>query len=147
MAQAKSESQEKSVSDASGSADVEVVLTASAESAYLRFNELAQKALMRGDSTNAHCSTLRQIDDAIENIIPHDYSNPKYALAAPFTGRACSSRPRASTFLAAIGALHMAKESAFNTRRNSKHSSGTWGIAGNSSQLVTSPPCRPVGCG
>ena len=81
MAQAKSDGQEKNNSEASGSAGVEVFLTASAEAAYLKFHELAQKAIVRGDPSNAHCSTLRQIDDAIENIIPNDYLNPKYALA------------------------------------------------------------------
>ena len=37
--------------------------------------------MARGDFTNAHCTTLRQIDDALENIIPHDPFNSRYALA------------------------------------------------------------------
>ena len=67
--------------EVNASAGVEVLLTASAEAAYLKFAELAEKAKKRGALTSAHYTTLRQIDDALENIIPHDPFNPRYALA------------------------------------------------------------------
>src|SRR5580692_8794010 len=65
----------------SASAAYEILLTKAAEAAYMNFYESAQKALVRGDVANAHCTTLRQIDDALQNIIPHDPFNPRYALA------------------------------------------------------------------
>jgi len=65
----------------SRSAAYEVHLTQAAETVYRRYFHLAQKATERGDLTNAHCTTLRQIDEALETLIPHDPLNPALALA------------------------------------------------------------------
>ena len=59
----------------------DVCLSASAERAYLRFVDLAEKAQRRGDLTNRHCTTLRMVDDALENVIPRDPFNRRYALS------------------------------------------------------------------
>ena len=80
MAQIRSETQEDNTRNIA-SAAYEVLLTTAAEAAYLTYYDPAQKAMERGDVTNAHCTTLRQIDDALENIIPHDPFNLRYALA------------------------------------------------------------------
>jgi mRNA-degrading endonuclease RelE of RelBE toxin-antitoxin system len=80
MANQRSESQDDNPQNAA-SAVYEVLLTATAEAAYSKYFEAAQRAISRGDLTNAHCTTLRQIDDALENMIPHDPLNARYALA------------------------------------------------------------------
>jgi mRNA-degrading endonuclease RelE of RelBE toxin-antitoxin system len=78
MAQQKSDEQ---VKPSPASAAYEIHLSAAAEAAYLSYYDLARKAIERGDATNAHCTTLRQIDEAIESLIPHDPFNSRYALA------------------------------------------------------------------
>lgn len=57
-----------------------VNLTDTAAAAYARFYERAQKADARGDNDSAHLTTLRQLDDALEKIIPSDPFNKKFAL-------------------------------------------------------------------
>lgn len=58
----------------------EVRLTASAEAAYERFADLADKARERGDETSQHITTLKMIDEVLDKFIPHDPFNKRYAL-------------------------------------------------------------------
>ena len=60
--------------------EYEIHLSDSAAVSYERYARQALEAELRGEPTNAHCTTLRQIDEAIEKIIPSDPFNKKYAL-------------------------------------------------------------------
>ena len=61
-------------------AGYEVHLSDSAAVSYERYANQARNAVLRGEPTNAHCTALRQIDEALEKIIPSDPFNKKYAL-------------------------------------------------------------------
>jgi mRNA-degrading endonuclease RelE of RelBE toxin-antitoxin system len=58
----------------------EVRMSKAAETAYQGFYQRAQSALEKGDTSNQHCTNLRMIDDVIENVIPRDPFNHRYAL-------------------------------------------------------------------
>lgn len=59
----------------------DVYLTDTAEAVYTEMHRRSKEAEMRGDTTNAHCTTFRQVQDAIKNIIPSDPINRRYALS------------------------------------------------------------------
>jgi len=60
--------------------EYEIELSDSAAEAYGRFYENARAAESRGESTSYHCTALRQIDEALEKIIPYDPFNKRHAL-------------------------------------------------------------------
>jgi hypothetical protein len=63
-----------------------VYLSKAAETAYEGFYKRAAEAKKRGDPTNAHCTAMRMIDEAIDEIIPRDPFNKTYALKGVLSG-------------------------------------------------------------
>jgi mRNA-degrading endonuclease RelE of RelBE toxin-antitoxin system len=59
----------------------DVKLTKTAEATYSKVYEEANECLKAGDATNSKVTLLRQLDDVIDKIIPHDPFNPKRALS------------------------------------------------------------------
>ena len=62
-----------------------VELTATAESVYRRIYEEAQACIKVGDISNSKVTLLRMIDDALDNLIPHDPFDPARALSGPLS--------------------------------------------------------------
>ena len=59
----------------------DVRLTKTAEDTYNGISEEAQECLKAGDSSNSKVTLLKQVDEVIDKIIPHDPFNPKRALS------------------------------------------------------------------
>ncbi len=59
----------------------DVKLTATAEKTYSRIYEEAQKCLANNDPSHPKVTLLKQVDEVIDKIIPHDPFNPKRALS------------------------------------------------------------------
>jgi len=57
-----------------------VFFSGAAKQAYSSYFDRAEKAKQRGDLTNDHIKKLRMIDEVIEQMIPRDPFNVKYAL-------------------------------------------------------------------
>jgi hypothetical protein len=55
--------------------DYSVVLTPTAETIYRKLHDDAQSCIDAGDTSNAKLTLMRMVDDAIDNIIPHDPFN------------------------------------------------------------------------
>jgi mRNA-degrading endonuclease RelE of RelBE toxin-antitoxin system len=62
-----------------------VELTPIAEKIYEEIHADAQACIATGDHTNAKLTTLRMVDDAIDNIIPHDPFSTTNALSGPLS--------------------------------------------------------------
>lgn len=62
-----------------------VELTPTAQKAYEEIHADAQACIEAGDITNAKVTTLRMVDDAIDNIIPHDPFATRNALSGPLS--------------------------------------------------------------
>jgi mRNA-degrading endonuclease RelE of RelBE toxin-antitoxin system len=60
-----------------------VELTPTAQKAYEEIHADAQACITAGDTTNAKVTTLRMVDDAIDNIIPHEPFAVQKALSGP----------------------------------------------------------------
>jgi mRNA-degrading endonuclease RelE of RelBE toxin-antitoxin system len=60
--------------------DYSVVLTPTAEKIYRQIHDDAQACIEDGDTSNAKVKLLRMVDDAIDNLIPHDPLSPDRAL-------------------------------------------------------------------
>lgn len=56
-------------------------LTETAKSTYLEIARKAQEAEDRGEETSYHCTTLRMVNEILDQLIPHDPINKKHALA------------------------------------------------------------------
>jgi mRNA-degrading endonuclease RelE of RelBE toxin-antitoxin system len=63
----------------------EVELTATAEATYNRIFTEAQACIKAGDLANSKVTLLKQVDEVIDNFIPHDPCNPQRALRGPLT--------------------------------------------------------------
>jgi len=63
----------------------EVVLTATAEETYKRVFNDAQECIGAGDTSNSKVTLLRQVDEVIDRIIPHDPLNPRRGLRGPLS--------------------------------------------------------------
>lgn len=63
----------------------DVQLTPTAQKIYEEMHADAQACITSGDQTNAKVTTLRMVDDAIDNIIPHDPFSTSNALAGPLS--------------------------------------------------------------
>lgn len=61
--------------------DYRVELTPTAEKLYRKMHDDAEACINSGDTTNAKVKLLRAVDDAIDNIIPHDPFNIGNALS------------------------------------------------------------------
>jgi mRNA-degrading endonuclease RelE of RelBE toxin-antitoxin system len=62
-----------------------VELTPTAQKAYEEIHADAQACIEAGDGSNAKVITLRMVDDAIDNIIPHDPLAVRNALSGPLS--------------------------------------------------------------
>jgi mRNA-degrading endonuclease RelE of RelBE toxin-antitoxin system len=62
-----------------------VELTPTAQKAYEEIHADAQACIGVGDGSNAKVVTLRMVDDAIDNIIPHDPLAVRNALSGPLS--------------------------------------------------------------
>jgi mRNA-degrading endonuclease RelE of RelBE toxin-antitoxin system len=60
--------------------DYSVVLTPTAEKIYRKIHDDAQPCIENGDTSNAKVKLLRMVDDAIDNLIPHEPFNLDKAL-------------------------------------------------------------------
>jgi hypothetical protein len=58
-----------------------IEMSEQAQAAYTAFFERAETAKTRGDISNYHITALNMIDEVIENIIPRDPFNKRYALS------------------------------------------------------------------
>lgn len=63
-----------------------VTLSTAAETAYERFYRRAAEAHKRGDIANAHYTALKTIDEVIENMIPRNPFDRRYALRGNLSG-------------------------------------------------------------
>jgi mRNA-degrading endonuclease RelE of RelBE toxin-antitoxin system len=63
----------------------DVQLTPTAQKIYEEMHTDAQACIARGDHGNAKVTTLRMVDDAIDNIIPHDPFSTANALSGPLS--------------------------------------------------------------
>ena len=68
------------------SAAYDVQLSKAAEAVYERFYQKAAEARDRGDPTSSHYTTLNMIDEVLEQIIPRDPFNKRYALQGVLSG-------------------------------------------------------------
>jgi mRNA-degrading endonuclease RelE of RelBE toxin-antitoxin system len=66
-------------------ASFDVQLTPTAQKSYEEIHADAQACITSGDQTNAKVTTLRMVDDAIDNIIPHDPFSTANALSGPLS--------------------------------------------------------------
>ena len=62
-----------------------VELTPTAQKVYEEMHADAQACIATGDPTNAKVTTLRMVDDAIDNIIPHDPFSTTNSLSGPLS--------------------------------------------------------------
>jgi mRNA-degrading endonuclease RelE of RelBE toxin-antitoxin system len=62
-----------------------VELTSTAQKVYEEIHADAQACIEAGDTSNAKVATLRMVDDAIDNIIPHDPFALRNALSGPLS--------------------------------------------------------------
>jgi mRNA-degrading endonuclease RelE of RelBE toxin-antitoxin system len=62
-----------------------VELTPTAQKTYEEIHAEAQACIKAGDGSNAKVTTLRMVDDAIDNIIPHDPLATRNALSGPLS--------------------------------------------------------------
>jgi len=62
-----------------------VELTPTAQKIYEEMHADAEACIASGDTTNAKVTALRMVDDAIDNIIPHDPFSTTNALAGPLS--------------------------------------------------------------
>jgi mRNA-degrading endonuclease RelE of RelBE toxin-antitoxin system len=62
-----------------------VELTPTAQKTYEEIHAEAQACIEAGDGSNAKVTTLRMVDDAIDNIIPHDPIAVRNALSGPLS--------------------------------------------------------------
>lgn len=62
-----------------------VELTPTAQKAYEEIHADAQACITAGDTTNAKVIKLRMVDDAIDNIIPHEPFAVQKALSGPLS--------------------------------------------------------------
>jgi mRNA-degrading endonuclease RelE of RelBE toxin-antitoxin system len=62
-----------------------VELTPTAQKSYEEIYADAQACIEAGDGSNAKVVTLRMVDDAIDNIIPHDPLAVRNALSGPLS--------------------------------------------------------------
>jgi len=62
-----------------------VELTPTAQKAYEEIYADAQACIEAGNGSNAKVATLRMVDDAIDNIIPHDPLAIRNALSGPLS--------------------------------------------------------------
>ncbi len=63
----------------------DVQLTPTAQKIYEEMHADAQACIASGDHTNAKVTVLRMVDDAIDNIIPHDPFSTANALSGPLS--------------------------------------------------------------
>jgi mRNA-degrading endonuclease RelE of RelBE toxin-antitoxin system len=63
----------------------EVELTATAEEIYSRIFNEAQECIKAGDRSNSKVVLLKQVDEVIDKIIPHDPVNPQRGLRGPLS--------------------------------------------------------------
>ena len=71
---------------ADASAAYEVQLSKAAEAVYEGYYSRAAEARERGEATSAHYTALNMIDQAIDEIIPRDPFNKRYALEGNLSG-------------------------------------------------------------
>lgn len=62
-----------------------VELTPTAQKTYEEIHSEAQACIATGDTSNAKITTLRMVDDAIDNIIPHDPFHVRNSLSGPLS--------------------------------------------------------------
>jgi mRNA-degrading endonuclease RelE of RelBE toxin-antitoxin system len=62
-----------------------VELTPTAQKAYEEIHAEAQACIVAGDTSNAKVTMLRMVDDAIDNIIPHEPFAVQKALSGPLS--------------------------------------------------------------
>lgn len=62
-----------------------VELTPTAQKVYEEMHAEAQKCIADGDTANTKVTALRMVDDAIDNIIPHDPFSISNALQGPLS--------------------------------------------------------------
>jgi len=62
-----------------------VELTPTAQKTYEEIHNEAHTCITAGDQSNSKVTTLRMVDDAIDNIIPHDPLRPSNALSGPLS--------------------------------------------------------------
>lgn len=63
----------------------EVELTTTAEETYNSISSAAEECIRVGDLSNAKVTLLKQVDEAIDVIIPHDPFNPQRGLRGPLS--------------------------------------------------------------
>src|SRR6266436_2458975 len=62
-----------------------IELTPTAQKAYEEMHADAQGCIAAGDPSNAKITLMRMVDDAIDNIIPHDPFSTSKALTGPLS--------------------------------------------------------------
>src|SRR5579859_2718113 len=62
-----------------------VELTPTAQKTYEEMHAEAQGCITGGDTSNAKVTTLRMVDDAIDNIIPHDLFRVRNSVSGPLS--------------------------------------------------------------
>lgn len=63
----------------------DVELTATAEETYKQISSAAEECIKAGDLSNAKVTLAKQVDEAIDAIIPHDPFDPKRGLRGPLS--------------------------------------------------------------
>jgi mRNA-degrading endonuclease RelE of RelBE toxin-antitoxin system len=63
----------------------DVELTVTAEETYARISMDAQECIKVGDLANSKVILLKQVDEVIDTLIPHDPFNPQRALRGPLS--------------------------------------------------------------
>lgn len=81
-----------------------VELTPTAQKAYEEIHADAQACIEAGDGSNAKVVTLRMVDDAIDNIIPHDPLAVRNALSGPLSNLFRVKKGRLRLYYAASSA-------------------------------------------
>ena len=69
-----------------GSPGYEVQLSEVAQKTYERMWSAARACLDRGDEANAHVKQFRILEDALDNIIPHNPLSPERRLSGALSG-------------------------------------------------------------
>lgn len=62
-----------------------VELTQEAEAVYTKLADEADHCTARGDETNSKVTLFRMVEDALDNLIPHDPFNKSRALTGPLS--------------------------------------------------------------
>jgi mRNA-degrading endonuclease RelE of RelBE toxin-antitoxin system len=86
--------------------DYSVVLTPTAERIYRKIHADAEACIDSGDTSNAKVKLLRAVDDAIDNVIPHDPLSVGNALSGSLSNIFRVKKGRMRVYYAASSKEH-----------------------------------------